>query len=83
MGRVAKLLGIGTPETVRKWCRQAEMDAGSTIHLTARVLGNEHDPVAANNTAWGELMMFGTCAGPSKPLVSDGSCSPPTTRSAR
>ena len=28
MTRVAELLGIGTPETVRKWVRQGQVDGG-------------------------------------------------------
>jgi transposase len=28
MTQVAQLLGVGTPETVRKCCRQAQVDAG-------------------------------------------------------
>ena len=34
MSKVAQLLGVGTVETARKWCRQAQVDAGDRPGMT-------------------------------------------------
>lgn len=36
MSRVAGLLGVGTPETIRKWVRQEQIDAGSRAGTTSQ-----------------------------------------------
>ncbi len=36
MAKVAELLGIGTPETVRKWVRRAEIDVGARVGTTTQ-----------------------------------------------
>lgn len=35
MGKVAGLLGVGTPETIRAWVRRSQVDAGTKTGVTS------------------------------------------------
>ena len=50
MSKVAELLNVDTPETVRKWCRQAEVVASQRPGVTARYLHYQYPtPVGSSN----------------------------------
>ena len=42
MTRVAELLGVGTPETVRKGCPQAQVDTGQRAGVTTEESAKLH-----------------------------------------
>ena len=78
MTRVAELLGVGTPETVRKWVRQAQVDAGSrpgvTTEETAEVrrLKRENAELKrANAILKAAAAFFGAEARPAFPVIVD------------
>ena len=69
MSKVAELLGAGTPETVRKWCRLAEVDGASAwTNETVAQLATQAETMARWPNGFGhllgvtELALFGAVA---------------------
>ena len=81
MTQVARLLGIGTPETVRKWCRQVEVDAGRRSGVTnedsvelKRLKRENAEPKRANTTLRSASAFFAAelCAPRGADLIEGG-----------
>ena len=64
ISQVAELLGVVTPETVRKWCRQAEIDAGARSGVTTeeaaelKRLKRENAELKRANAIWRSASAF-------------------------
>ena len=66
MGKVSELLGVGTPETVRKWVRRAEVDEGARPGTTSeeaaevrRLKRENAEPKRANGILKAAAAFFG------------------------
>ncbi len=62
MARVAELLGVGTAETVRKWCRQGEVDAGARAGVSWEDSADQAAEAGERRAAAGLLTLNGGAA---------------------